>query len=733
MESLQTQIEKYLNEKGLSFKSSNGQFELDDCPFSGCGKGHFYISMETGQFMCQKCGQAGNLVTLKKHFGDDLISSESSDWGIGTASLADMARAFHRDLLNSSEAIQYLAKRHITIESIKKFGLGYDSVGRRIAIPYWEGSECKLIKYRSVVNNRKGREKGHPSPLYNLARAKQFSGAVIITEGELDSVSVEQMGFPNVVSISCGADTFKDEWVEELKGFSKKYLWYDNDLPGKEGAVKAASKIGFDQCLIVHCEEFKDANECLKHGWSQSEVTKLLAEAKPVSAAEVMLVIQGDDDDDGIDKDFEAQAFLESSRFIFIYEQIREYQDGWYQVRGERELLERIRDRVSGRYEVHVGQLKEILELVKIRLSATPPKVNDDPLFICCKNGLMDLRTFTLFPHDPDKVFLYQVNASFHDEMECRDFIKFLETILVNEDLQPDQELIDLLQEFLGYILFVGEIPFHCAAIFLGPGSNGKSVLINVIERILAWIVSHVPLQQIGVDRFASADLVGSVLNVSPEIGRDDKLSEQVKAILAGDMMMHQRKFEHPFNARVTAKHIITANHLPQATDTSFGFFRRFLIFRFRKVFLFEYEKTLRVDCEARGIPYQEADGFIEKTLATEIDGIFVWMLRGLVRLLNRGAFPSCESSDREMQHFKSRSQTVEDFAKKYLPASSPDKVSLETAYSQYARYCRANDYYPASTRKFAERLRKESFHIERGTEGATFIYGTKLLDDNIR
>jgi hypothetical protein len=39
---------------------------------TGGSEAHLYFDKETGQYECKKCGEKGNLVTLAKHFGDDM-------------------------------------------------------------------------------------------------------------------------------------------------------------------------------------------------------------------------------------------------------------------------------------------------------------------------------------------------------------------------------------------------------------------------------------------------------------------------------------------------------------------------------------------------------------------------------------------------------------------------------------------------------------------------------------
>lgn len=71
-----TTISEYISSKGLAFRQ-NGK-ERNSLYFNDCDKdstgneAHLYIGSENGLFHCKKCITKGNIVTIAKHFGDDI-------------------------------------------------------------------------------------------------------------------------------------------------------------------------------------------------------------------------------------------------------------------------------------------------------------------------------------------------------------------------------------------------------------------------------------------------------------------------------------------------------------------------------------------------------------------------------------------------------------------------------------------------------------------------------------
>jgi len=276
-------IRDYIISKGWDLKFKNGEYSLDQCPLNGCGPGHFYINQSKEVFYCQRCGERGHILLLKKRLGDlpsiSHISNYSKSKTFPKTIDISIIEKYHKDILENPAAMAYLMdERGFTQDTIKKFKLGFNDGS--IAIPYFKDGICLNVKFRSLgVDKKYFREEGCVSILFNLDNAKKFQGSIIITEGESDAVAYDQMGFPNVVSVPNGAESFTDEWIDDLEQFDPIYLSYDMDEPGRRGVDKAADKLGRYRCLNVLLP-LKDGNDCLKAGFTNQEIAEILAKAK---------------------------------------------------------------------------------------------------------------------------------------------------------------------------------------------------------------------------------------------------------------------------------------------------------------------------------------------------------------------------------------------------------------------------------------------------------------------
>jgi hypothetical protein len=275
-------LENYFKTKDWTFKLRNGEYALDLCPICNAGPGHFYINELKEVFYCQKCGQRGHLLSLKKRLGDLPPISHVSEYSKTkippkTIDLAIIEK-YHKDLLDTPEALSYLMdERSFTLETIKTFKLGLKD--GTIVIPYFEDHLCLGIKYRGIKEKTFYREEGCPSILFNVDQARKYQGSVILSEGEFDAIAYDQVGFPNVVSVPNGAESFSDEWIDYLEQSEQIYLSYDMDEAGRRGVEKVADKLGRHRCWDVLLP-LKDAGDCLKAGFTNVEMSDILAKAK---------------------------------------------------------------------------------------------------------------------------------------------------------------------------------------------------------------------------------------------------------------------------------------------------------------------------------------------------------------------------------------------------------------------------------------------------------------------
>ncbi|GIU71192.1 MAG: hypothetical protein KatS3mg003_0671 [Candidatus Nitrosocaldaceae archaeon] len=140
-----------------------------------------------------------------------------------------------------------------------------------------------------------------------------------------------------------------------------------------------------------------------------------------------------------------------------------------------------------------------------------------------------------------------------------------------------------LLEDFVA-LLFIPE--YQKATMLIGPsdnryGNNGKNTYLVLIESMLGYDnVSHISLQDLEYNRFATAELDGKLANIFADIKRLELTSTSILKALISKILL-EKKFANPFTLHPKAKLIFSCNELPEVNDHTDAWFRRWSIHEF--------------------------------------------------------------------------------------------------------------------------------------------------------
>lgn len=342
------------------------------------------------------------------------------------------------------------------------------------------------------------------------------------------------------------------------------------------------------------------------------------------------------------------------------------YQDGVYSMREELWALATVREFMIPRY-TSMNAINDAVGQWRMLIRKDIREINCNPFIINVKNGLYNALDDAFKPHTPEYYSTVQINAKYTPNAECPQFLAFLESILQDEE-------IHLMQEIFGYLL----IPINKAQksfVFVGAPNAGKSTLLSVAQDILLGSenVSNIPWQNLA-DRFNKAELFGKLANIFadlPSKSIDD--NGMFKALTGEDYITAERKNKDPFSFRPYARLLFSCNEIPKNYgDRSDGFYRRLIIIRFD-----------------RSIPKEERDPNLREKLAMERDGILMWALKGLKRLIeNSYVFSETDRTRAELYQYKVESNSALLFVHECCQVAQ-DKESLrDDLFARYRDYC---------------------------------------------
>ncbi len=316
---------------------------------------------------------------------------------------------------------------------------------------------------------------------------------------------------------------------------------------------------------------------------------------------------------------------------------------------------------------------------------------------LCLGNGVLDLSSRELLPHTSNERFTIQLPIAYDATAACPRFLQFLEEIL------PDETARKLVHLLFGYCLEPGN-PHQTAFIFMGEGNNGKSTTLGILADLLGPDnVASESLQRLVGNRFASANLYGKLANLCADIPSQALPDTGIFKMLAGgDRVPAERKFQAAFWFVNGAKLVFSCNTLPDVTDKSYAFWRRWCLIEFRADF------TGRED---RQLPAK---------LRAELPGILNYALEGLRILRSEGSFPKMKGADSLKEEWKRRSDSLYWFVSERVEKDSQASVSKDDFYQAYVEFCEERSLRAKGREIVGKELSKHTPYVrsERPREG---------------
>ena len=275
---------RFASTQGIKAKEKGNEIMFDLCPYCKGGssakkdKGTFSINKNSGAFNCLRasCGVAGNMVTLSKDF--DFSLGNQVDEYYKPKKQYRKLKQFKEPIKPKEPAIAYLESRGISEEVANKYEITTQSNDDNILVfPFFdEKGILQFIKYRKTDfdkakdKNKEWCEANCKPILFGMKQCVDFT-RLVITEGQLDSLSVVTAGIENCVSVPTGAKGFTWlpycwDWINQ---FEEVVVFGDFE----NGTITLLDELSKRlKCVVKHVREedykdCKDANELLlKYG-----------------------------------------------------------------------------------------------------------------------------------------------------------------------------------------------------------------------------------------------------------------------------------------------------------------------------------------------------------------------------------------------------------------------------------------------------------------------------------
>lgn len=313
------------------------------------------------------------------------------------------------------------------------------------------------------------------------------------------------------------------------------------------------------------------------------------------------------------------------------------------------------------------------------------------PMWLNLKNCMLNVRTMKTAPHDPKYYSMSQLPVKYDPETRAPIWVdEFLPAVFAD-----DLEKIMVLQEFFGYCLFP-RIIFPAALFQIGGGANGKGTVQRILEAMLGdENVSHISLKRME-DRFGIVEIKDKLLNTCGETSTQPLEVTRFKEVAAADRIQAERKYLPDISFIPIAKHMISMNEFPGIKDKTDAFFRRIIVLEYMQKFEGENDDT----------------GMSEKLLK-ELDGIFMWALRGLQRVMERGYIFIPEVCMTAKKRLRAKVNHIITFVDEECLVGSEYSCHPPDMYQRYVKWAEASKLQPYGRSNFYEQIQL-NFNVQR-------------------
>ena len=322
-------------------------------------------------------------------------------------------------------------------------------------------------------------------------------------------------------------------------------------------------------------------------------------------------------------------------------------------------------------------------------------------------NGTVDLRTGQLRPHRRDDLLTHDTEIIFNPQSTCPQWLLFLHSVF-----SGDAELIQFVQRAVGYSL-TGDVREQVLLIPHGVGSNGKSVFLNILQKLLGSLAWQAAPDLLMADKqrrhpTEQADLFGKRAIICQETGEGRRFNETlVKQLTGGDTVTARRMHEDFWQFKPTHKLWLSTNHRPEIKGTDYAIWRRIRLIPFNVKFTDD------------GEPRKNPD--MERQLTAELPGILAWAVAGCLDWQRNGLQQPQAVRD-ATNAYQSEMDVLAVWLNDCCIVLRSATVKSADLYRSYVEWCEQSGERPEAQKKWGMRLTERGLVREARRNGIFYV-----------
>jgi P4 family phage/plasmid primase-like protien len=339
-----------------------------------------------------------------------------------------------------------------------------------------------------------------------------------------------------------------------------------------------------------------------------------------------------------------------------------------WEIIDETDILNMV-SRLSTANTIKSKEKNEIIEALKQAARIKKPK-EIKRTWIQFEKTIYDIETGETFEATPEYFVTNPLPWKLHPD-------KFIETPNMDRIFEEwvGKDYIKTLYEIIAYCL-LPDYPIHRLFCLIGIGLNGKSCFLRLLKKFVGIKnVCSTELDVLLVSRFETTKLYKKLVCLMGETNfAEISQTSIIKKLTGQDTIGFEFKNKDLFDDYNYAKIIIATNNLPESTDKTIGFYRRWCIIDFPNKF--SEDKDILKD-----IPDEEYEALALKS---------VYMLKDL---LETRKFTNEGTLEERQKKYEDKSDPITKFIKEQVILDVEGNVNKSDFEQKLNNWCKANRF----------------------------------------
>lgn len=418
-----------------------------------------------------------------------------------------------------------------------------------------------------------------------------------------------------------------------------------------------------------------------------------------------------------------AKDIIDTMPCFYLGSKLYAYRNGFFDINGSEYVRKEVQDILGDFWKK--DHPDHTTTWIAHKYPIREEDINKHEGYINCKNGMLNLLTLKLEPHDAKYNSVAQIPV---------DYNPFVNTTIVDEFVAaiiPD-DCIDFFWEFVASPFFYNKYWPKAFLALVGSGDSGKSTLLETLRLFYGEKnCKAMSMQMIADNQFATRFLFGSLVNIYSDLNQSEAQDVgRIKTLTGGvDKISCDVKHGDPFEFYNRARMIFSSNHYPAVRSPDDPYFKRAHI----------------IPCNNQFSPEKADPDILHKVTSDQgLQSMLMRVIGGYNRLLVNRKFTPSTSVDEERSKYKTEADSVYGFVHSATSFDGVSCVPKETMYQLYVSWCKSRGRTHFKDTGFYQRMaeNRNRFGLEEertrdylGTDNQTFkncYKGRKIIIDAV-